>query len=73
MLAKMTWRIQDRLALMAARRAYKRAERACVRACGMGDNEPPGLWVALDDVRRAFGARLVDAEVAYLQGVKVQA
>lgn len=72
MLAKMMWRIQDRLALMAARRAYKRADRATMKASGR-DDVPAGMWEALDDVRRAYGFRLIDAEVAYLQGVKVQA
>lgn len=52
--------------LQRARRAYKRAERACLRACG--NDAVSGMWEALDDVRRAFGERLIDAEVSYLQG-----
>lgn len=62
-------KIRSYLELRRARAAYKRAEAACLAACGMGDSEPAGLWHALDDVRRAFGERLIDAEVAYLQTV----
>lgn len=60
-------KLRARMELSRARRAYKRAERACMAACGMGDREPPGLWCALDEVRRAFGERLIDAEVEYLR------
>lgn len=64
---KLYWRVQDRLALMAARRAYRKAQTACLKVAGR-DDVPYGMWEALDDVRRAFGERLIDAEVQYLQG-----
>lgn len=62
-------RVLDRLDLMAARRAYRKAQVACLKVAGR-DDVPYGMWEALDDVRRAFGERLIDAEVQYLQGVQ---
>lgn len=51
--------------LRRARRAYKRAERACLRACK--NDSIPALWNALDHVRREFAEDLIDAEVSYLR------
>lgn len=67
MLERLYNRILDRLDLHKARRAYRKADKACMRVAGR-DNVPYGLFEALDDVRRAHGFRLVDAEVQYLQG-----
>jgi hypothetical protein len=67
MLNRIYNRVLDRLELRRARRAYRKAQRACLRVTGR-DDVPYGMWEALDDVRRAFGERLIDAEVSYLQG-----
>jgi hypothetical protein len=67
MLNRIYWRIQDRIALMAARRAYRKADKACLRVVSR-DDVPYGMFDALDEVRRAIGHRLIDAEVNYLQG-----
>lgn len=51
--------------LRACRRAVRKANAACVRACSQDDIA--GLYEALARVRATFECALIDAEVAYLK------
>lgn len=57
--------IRAYLQLWRARRAFKRAERATLRAADQ--DSIPGLWEALDRIRREFGEDVIDAEINYLR------